>query len=113
MYNKIKIFCIKSSTINLFTLFKINLFVRLYKNYKIAFDMQCVNEIKEDFLNFLKKQSFLKKISLVNLNSDIMTILNIKNYDKFVYIYADENDFKQNSRTIVNRNFKVINVNKC
>ena len=44
---------------------------------------------------------------MYNLNADLMAVLGLRNCDRYVNIYADEIDFLENTRAIVNRKFKV------
>lgn len=108
MLNKTnRILCIKESKVDFLTILKMKIYMFFNKNCKIAFDMKSVNNIKESFLNFIKQKSQNQKISLFNLNAEIIALLDIINYDKYVYIYNDESDFINNTHSIVNRQFKV------
>ena len=108
MADKNKVICLKSSKIDFLTILKIKLLILMHNNCKIALDMKFVKDIQENFLQLLKKQSFITKISLFNLDANIMAILGIRQFDKYVYIYADESDYEKNTRSIVNRKFKVV-----
>ena len=105
--DKNKVLCLKSSGLDFLTVIKIKYYMLFKKDYKLAFDMRFVKNIRENFLQFIKKCSQKNKISLFNLNSEIMALMNIRNYNKYVYIYTDESDFCQNTRAIVNRQFRV------
>ena len=108
MDGKNKVICVKSSQIGMLTLLKISFYILLNRKCKIAIDMKFVKNIKESFLGFVKKHAEQNKISLININSELMALMNIKQYDKYVYIYSDVNDYFQNSRAIVNRNFRIL-----
>lgn len=84
------------------------IFKSIPKNNPIALNMQNVNFINEDFLIFLKQSSADRKISLMNLQSELYVLLNLTNYDKYAKIFISENDFLDNKRAIINRKFSVL-----
>lgn len=90
-----------------FALLRLKLFVFFHKDFKIAFDMKSVNFVKEDFLNLLSMFKSSNKLNIFNIDAQIMALMMLRSYDKCVNIYADESDFWENSRAIVNRKFKV------
>ena len=106
-YKNSKILYIKSEHIGFWELLKIKISLLLNRELTYALDMKFVKSVKENFLNFVKDNAEKQRLSLLNLNSEIMTVLGLRNYDKFVKIYADENSFYENKRTLVNRKFKI------
>ena len=106
-YKKSKILYINSKCIGFWDLFKIKIHLLFNKDLQFALDMKFVKSIKENFLNFIKEQAESQRLSLLNLNSELMTAIGLRNYDKFVKIYANEDSFYQNKRAIVCRKFKL------
>ena len=92
---------------NWLALLKLKLFILIHKNFKIAFDMKSVKEIREDFMQLFNMFKSHNKLNLFNIDSQLMALLMLRSCDKCVNIYADESDFWENSRAIVNRKFKV------
>lgn len=90
-----------------FALLKLKIFILLHKNFKIAFDMKSVKNVKEDFLQLIDIFKTNNKLSLFNIDSKLMALMLLRSYDKKVNIYADESDFWENSRAIINRKFRV------
>ncbi len=83
-----------------------NLFFNGYKN--IFLDMNNVESVDNSFLNFLEKSDKLVDLNLFNLNSNIMSVLFITKFDKFVKIYNAEIDAKEALKPIVKRNFSLV-----
>ena len=87
-----------------------NLFFNGYKN--IFLDMNNVESVDNSFLNFLEKSDKLVDLNLFNLNSNIMSVLFITKFDKFVKIYNAEIDAKEALKPIVKRNFSLVSTKK-
>jgi hypothetical protein len=92
---------------NWFALLKLKVFILCHKNFKIALDMKCVDSMREDFWRILGPLKFKNKLNVFNVNAQVMALMMLRSYDKYLNIYADESDFWENSRAIVNRQFKV------
>ena len=71
---------------------------------KIGLNLDFVKDCTIDFFENLKS----KEISLFNVPSDIFSLLNIMNYTKEFTIYANEIDFLDNKREIINRKFQIV-----
>lgn len=83
-----------------------NLLFNGYKN--IFLDMNNVESVDNSFLNFLKKSGDHVDLNLFNLNSNIMSVLFITKFDKFVKIYNAETDAKEALKPIIKRNFSLV-----
>ena len=106
-YKNRKIFYLNKEQINFWDILKIKLYIVLHKDLTLAVDMQFVKNVGENFLEFIKKQAEKQKLALLNLNSELISVLGLRNYDKYVTIYADENSFYENKRNLVNRRFTI------
>ena len=71
---------------------------------KIGIDLSCVEDCTIDFIEALKTM----QVGLFNISSDIFSILNIMNLDKFVSLYATEEDFKLDRNRLLNRKFTLV-----
>lgn len=74
---------------------------------KLALDFACVGWVCAEFLNFLKVNAARREICLINLSSEIFTLLNLTRHDGFARIYLSESDFLDDKRQLVNRRFSV------
>jgi hypothetical protein len=74
----------------------------------IAMNFEKVNFVCQEFLPFLQEISKDKILSIFNINSELMAILDLTKYSKFVKIYTNENDFMNNKHSIVNRKFHIV-----
>ena len=83
-----------------------NLLFNGYKN--IFLDMNNVESVDNSFLNFLEKSGDHVDLNLFNLNSNIMSVLFITKFDKFVKIYNAETDAKEAPKPIIKRNFSLV-----
>lgn len=83
-----------------------NLLFNGYKN--IFLDMNNVESVDNSFLNFLEKSGDHVDLNLFNLNSNIMSVLFITKFDKFVKIYNAETDTKEALKPIIKRNFSLV-----
>lgn len=81
---------------------------RIPNNKQIGINFLHVNSICKEFFYFLKAQTSKKNISIINLNPELFALLDLTQYCKFIKIYACENDFFENKRSIINRNFSAI-----
>ena len=83
-----------------------NLLFNGYKN--IFLDMNNVESVDNSFLNFLEESGDHVDLNLFNLNSNIMSVLFITKFDKFVKIYNAETDAKEALKPIIKRNFSLV-----
>ena len=83
-----------------------NLLFNGYKN--IFLDMNNVESVDISFLNFLEKSGDHVDLNLFNLNSNIISVLFITKFDKFVKIYNAETDAKEALKPIIKRNFSLV-----
>lgn len=80
----------------------------LPQNESVALNLQEVSYINAEFLEFLKESSNDRKISLINLQSEIFALLNLTKYDKFANIFLNDIDFIEQKRALLNRRFSLI-----
>ena len=74
----------------------------------IAINFEKVNFVCQEFLPFLQENSKDKRLSIFNITPELMAILDLTKYSRFVKIYANENDFIDNKRSIINRKFYIV-----
>lgn len=74
---------------------------------RLGIDLKNVVFITLDFFKMLKFLSKTSEISLFNVSSEIITLLFLTNYNRYVSIYADYEDFRDTKREIVNRRLKI------
>lgn len=75
---------------------------------RISLDLSLVQDCTVDFIETLKEIAKHREIGIFNIQSDIFTIFNIMNMDKYVKLFVCETDFEENVRQLVNRRFSVI-----
>ena len=75
---------------------------------KILLDMSNVRSIDNTFLNFLKRYQNNLDINLFNLDSNIMSILFLTKFNKYVKIYNTETEAKEAIRPIIKRNLSLV-----
>ncbi len=80
-------------------------------NKPVALNLQNVEYICCEFLDFLKELSQKREISLFNLQAEISALFNITKYDKYAHIYLNDIDFYEQKRMLLNRNFSIISNN--
>lgn len=79
-----------------------------YGSGKIGLDMSFIEECTYDFLSALEKSFSKTKLSAYNLNPDVMAILTLTGFDKFVKIFVCEDDFLKEKRILLNRKFRLV-----
>ncbi len=77
-------------------------------NKSIALDLQYVDFVCVEFLEFLKEKSNQQKIALINLEPELFVLLNLTKYDKFAHIFSSEMDFGEQKRSLINRRFAIL-----
>jgi len=85
-----------------------NLMKTLLESKSVALDLQNVECICAEFLEFLKETSIQRKISLINLQSELFVLLNLTEYDKFTHIFLNEIDYLEQKRALINRKFTLL-----
>lgn len=81
------------------------------KNKPLALNLQNVEYICCEFLEFLKDSSKKREISLFNLQAEISALFYLTKYDRFAHIYLNDIDFYEQKRMLLNRNFYIISNN--
>lgn len=74
----------------------------------VALNLQNVEVISNEFFEFIKKFAQIRKISLINIQSDIFVLLNLTCYDKYAKIFLNDFDFEQDKRMMVNRRLTIL-----
>ena len=75
---------------------------------QVGIDLKYVYDCTIDFIDALKLSAQKRQIAIFNIPSDIFTLFNIMKLDKTVNLYVSEYDFENNSRRLVNREFKLV-----
>lgn len=73
----------------------------------IALDLRFVQDCTIEFIEMLKELAQIKNIGVFNIPSDIFVLFNIMSLDKSARLFVSENDFEENSRQLVNRQFRI------
>ncbi|HNW25206.1 MAG TPA: hypothetical protein PLG15_01140 [Candidatus Gastranaerophilaceae bacterium] len=84
-------------------------FKKLPKNKSVAINLQNVEYVCSEFLEFLKEFSKKREISLFNIQAEISALFYLTKYDKFAHIYLNDIDFYEQKRMLLNRNFSILN----
>lgn len=85
-----------------------NLLEKLPASKPVALNLQDVDYICVEFLDFLKRTSSNRKISLINMQAEIFVLLNLTKYDKFAHIFLNDIDFALQKRALLNRRFAIM-----
>ncbi len=75
---------------------------------QVGIDLKYVYDCTIDFIEALKQTTKSKQIAIFNIPSDIFALFNIMNLDKAINLYVSEHDFENNTRRLINRDFKLI-----
>jgi anti-anti-sigma regulatory factor len=88
---------------------KISKIISMVINEKrnVALDLTYVQDCAIEFIEELKNLAN-KELSIFNIPSDIFVLFNIMNVDKSIKLYVSEQDFKENSRQLINRQFAIV-----
>jgi len=78
------------------------------KDKKVAFDFSIVESCSNNLFLMFEKISKVREISIINMNEKIMSSLCIMKYDKFVKLYAHDEDMFEDRHEIKNRRFAII-----
>lgn len=71
---------------------------------KFALNLNKVKKIDDSFFDFMKKT----KCSICGISHSVLAYFSIRNTINFTPIYLSVDDFIQNKRRIVKRNFKIL-----
>jgi len=74
----------------------------------IALNLQDVDYICVEFLEFLRESSRFKSLSLTSLQSELLVLLNLTKYDNFAPIFLSDVDFLEQKRVLLNRRFSLL-----
>ena len=74
-------------------------------NPPAVINMEGVESCSNDFLFMLKK---LDKVTLLNAESQFLSILYMTGFDKYVKVYGDSASLFDDKRELINRNFCVV-----
>ena len=85
------------------------LFAEIEAENKVsAIDLSHVHDCTMDFIEGLKRLCSFKKIGIFNIPSDIFVLFNIMKLDRCAKLFVSELDFGEDSRQMINRNFRVL-----
>ena len=74
---------------------------------KIGMNLINVKSAKNGFFSLLKEFYGERDIALYNMTADINLLLFLMNYNKYANLFVNEIDFKDNSRCLIKRGFRV------
>ena len=75
---------------------------------KIGLNMAELKHLSNSFLDFLKELSLSKQVSVFNVSSSHIALLNITKYNRFVSIFMNMTDFLANKNPLVVRKFSIV-----
>ncbi len=75
---------------------------------QVGIDLKYVYDCTIDFIEALKTSAKTKQIAIFNIPSDIFALFNIMKLDKVVNLYVSENDFQNQTRRLINREFQLV-----
>lgn len=105
--NKIIYVC-KDTELNEKDVKKIKKVLKNNSQKELIVNLKKVSSIKQTILNHLKEISEENRLSLCCLNSDIMAVLNLLEYDAKFKLYLTEDNGLENKYEIKNRRFKLV-----
>lgn len=79
----------------------------LQEKREVALDLRFVQDCTIDFIEMIKEAAQIKNIGIFNIPSDIFALFNFMQIDKTVKLFVSETDFEENSRQLVNRQFRL------
>lgn len=74
---------------------------------QVAIDLAYVQDCTIDFIESLKTLAD-NSIGIFNISAEIFVLFNMMNLDKSVKLFVSQMDFEEDSRQLINRNFKII-----
>lgn len=89
------------------SIFKIKQEILALKDVNIALNLEKVNTCTNSFFEMFKACKN-NKISLVNVNSIILSMLYMTGYDKFVRVYEDVFSLFDDKNELIKRRFKIV-----
>ncbi len=70
----------------------------------IGLDLSFVEDCTIEFIEAMKNT----KAGIFNINSDVFSIFNFMNIDKFINLFNTEEDFKLGKHKLLNRKFRIV-----
>ena len=74
---------------------------------ELGIDLGSVTVFKNEFFEFLNKIGKTFKISVYNVSSDNLTLFYLMNYNRFVNLFDNLDDYMNNKNQLVKRSFFV------
>ncbi len=74
---------------------------------EIGIDLSAVTDYKNEFFEFLTKLAKSFSISVYNISSDSLTLFYLMNYNRFIRLFDNIDDFLSNRNQLVMRNFSI------
>ena len=94
------------------TIFRVKKLMRRVSPQKaIALNLEKIESITPEFLSFIKLCERKQKLSLTETPCEVFAILNLTQYAKFVNMFLTDKDFYEHKRTLIERNFKLVESN--
>lgn len=72
---------------------------------KVAFDLENVEILGNNFFDFLVELSFYKEISIYNLDAGNLSLFYLMQHNRDVSLFINKNDFVNNKNSLVKREF--------
>ena len=72
---------------------------------KVAFDLENVDELGNNFFDFLMELSSHKDISIYNLDAGNLSLFYLMQYNHDVSLFINKTDFINNKNSLVKREF--------
>ena len=79
--------------------------IKNYDGFQVGIDLSFVQDCTIEFIEELYK---LKSLNIFNIPSDIFTLFNMMNVDKYTGLFVSEEDFLDNKYRLVNRKFSLV-----
>ena len=73
----------------------------------VAIDLAYVQDCTIEFIEGLKNLTN-KNLGIFNIPSDIFVLFNVMKLDKSVKLFVSENDFEEDTRQLISRNFSLV-----
>lgn len=80
----------------------------LTESRESALDLSYVQDCTIEFIEDLIKIAKTKTLGIFNISSDIFVLFNLMNIDKNIKLFVNQKDFEENSRQLINRQFRVV-----
>ena len=106
--NKVCIVDIENTAISQADITELNALVSKKTKKRIGINLQNVQNINHDFIEFISSSVARNRISLFNVNNDVFLMLFVLKQDKNISLYLDENDFIKDSNAIFYRRLRLV-----